>query len=159
MRQPHRDDTKAQRVRCIRDLMVADKWKRFPHSLQQREELAAVWEVAEATIRHYAAAAHNELSLDPDGIDQERASLVMRLRRISREARRAEKPDFKAAIQAEVDAAKFVGVEPVKRAEGGERAAPVIQIVVSADYAITPNGPDQPAGDAASPGVPSPPTE
>lgn len=115
--------TKADRVGVIRTLMIRNEWlmKKW-----QRQQLADVWDVEVATIRDYAADAHNQLSLGPEELEQMRMALAIRMDEIAERASKTIStvngmPDFRAWIEATRLKGEYLGVRtdeaPAKDAE------------------------------------------
>lgn len=155
-------ETVRERVRYIAGEMAAGRWDGYA----TRQKLATEWSLSDAAIRKYAAEASRSLALDPEEVEQQKLAHAAYASRIMREAlgrrnRQTGLPDFRSALEANRDAARFRGieVEPPKRVDVTSDGEPlsgglvaVFTAIQSADATTDPESKPEADGGGASEG-------
>lgn len=132
----------AERVSYIAERMSRWDWPGDGAGFAERSRIAAVWGVSESRVKQLAAEASRSLRVDPATLDMLKAQhaafagFVMR-EAISRKSKVSGLPDFKAALEANRDAAKFAGIElEPKDADGADGVA--LRVVLTDETTPTP---------------------
>ncbi len=109
---PERKSVVAERVARITAMMASGEYDGYT----TRAELAKEWGLSDDQIRKYTAEASRRLTLDPEELEQQKLVHAAWAERIRREALETVNSqtgmrDFTAALKANMDAAKFRGID------------------------------------------------
>lgn len=150
--------SREDRVRFIMRQMADGEWPepQTPRCLEHRQELAAEWGCAEATIRDYAAEASRNMRADQGERDYLRMRNARRMRRLAMKAEKSinavtKQPDIRNAIEAWDRYGRYMGLDTEEQA--ARPPPPTIVIQYADDRNVA--DPVQPAAEPDAPGASS----